>query len=90
MWWGDDGVTRPEDAYVEASVQRMLTEHPALSEQGLILRQTEGNLLVQGEVETAHRRDEIQRLIQAHFPDVHIECDIGVTRTHAPVDAEEL
>jgi hypothetical protein len=78
------------DAYVEAAVQRLLTEHPDLSEQGLILRRGEGNLLVQGEVESTHRRDEIRRLISENFPDVHIECDIGVTRTQAPVDAEEL
>jgi hypothetical protein len=78
------------DPYVEAAVQRLLTEHPDLSEQGLILRRGEGNLLVQGEVESRHRRDQIQRLITENFPEVHIECDIGVTRTQAPVEAEEL
>jgi hypothetical protein len=83
-------VNRAGDPYVEAAVQRLLTEHPDLSEQGLILRRGEGILLVQGEVESAHRREEIQRLIRENFPDVHIECDIGVTRTQAPVEVEEL
>jgi hypothetical protein len=83
-------VTSGGDAYVESDVQRMLTEHPDLSEQGLTLRRGEASLLVQGEVESEHRRDEVRRLITEHFPDVHIECDIGVTRTQAPVDAEEL
>jgi len=83
-------VSRSGDPYVEAGVQRLLTEHPDLSEQGLILRRGEDNLLVQGEVESIHRRDEIRRLITENFPDVRIECDIGVTRTQAPVEAEEL
>jgi hypothetical protein len=81
-------VTSGGDAYVESDMQRLLTED--LSEQGLTLRRGEGSLLVQGEVESAHRRDEVRRLITENFPDVHIECDIGVTRTQAPVDAEEL
>jgi hypothetical protein len=83
-------VTRAGDPYVEAAVQRLLTEHPDLAEQGLILRHGEGTLLVQGEVETAHRREQVHRLITENFPDVRIECDIGVTRTQAPVEAEEL
>jgi hypothetical protein len=83
-------VTESGDPYVEAAVQRMLTEHPDLSEQGLILRQGERSLLVQGEVESQHRREEIQRLLTENFPEVRIECDIGVTRAQAPVDAEEL
>jgi hypothetical protein len=30
------------------------------------------------------------RLLSQRFPDVLIQCDIGVTRAQAPVEAEEL
>jgi hypothetical protein len=83
-------MSRPVDEYVEAEVHRLLTEHPELAEQGLILHRREGTLLVQGEVESPYRRDQIRRLISQRFPDVRIECDIGVIRAQAPVDAEEL
>ncbi|GAA5198859.1 hypothetical protein GCM10023322_73160 [Rugosimonospora acidiphila] len=83
-------MTASGDAYVEAAVQRLLTEDPDLSEQGLTLRQGEGNLLVQGEVESADRREAILRRLTEKFPDLRVQCDIGVTRTQAPVDAEEL
>jgi hypothetical protein len=83
-------MSRQVDEYVEAEVYRLLTEHPDLAEQGLVLHRGEGTLLVQGEVESPHRRDEVRRLIGQHFPDVRIECDIGVIRAQAPVDAEEL
>jgi hypothetical protein len=83
-------MNRPVDEYVEAEVYRLLTEHPDVAEQGLTLHRGEGTLLVQGEVESPHRRDEVCRLIGQRFPDVRIECDIGVTRAQAPVDAEEL
>jgi hypothetical protein len=83
-------MSRPVDEYVEAEVHRLLTEHPDLAEQGLVLHRGDGRLLVQGEVESPHRRDEVRRLISQRFPDVKIECDIGVTRAQAPVDAEEL
>jgi hypothetical protein len=78
------------DEYVEAEVHRLLTEHPDLAEQSLVLHRRDGTLLIQGEVESAHRRDEVCRLISQRFPDVRIECDIGVIRAQAPVDAEEL
>jgi hypothetical protein len=83
-------MNRPAEEYIEAEVHRLLTEHPDLAEQGLTLHRGDGILLVQGEVESPHRRDEVRRLIGQRFPDVRIECDIGVTRAQAPVDAEEL
>jgi len=43
-----------------------------------------------GEVESDHRRDDILRLVTARFPGVPVHCDIGLTRTHPPMDAEEL
>jgi hypothetical protein len=83
-------MSQPVDEYVEAEVHRVLTEHPDLAEQGLVLHRRDATLLIQGEVESAHRRDEVRRLIGQRFPDVRIECDIGVIRAQAPIDAEEM
>jgi hypothetical protein len=83
-------MTGSVNEYVEAEVHRFLTESPGLAEQGLVLHRRDGILLVQGEVESVHRREEVHRLISQHFPDVRIECDIGIIRAQAPVDAEEL
>jgi hypothetical protein len=80
----------PPDEYLQATVQRLLTEHPEAAEQG-ITASVRGNALVLcGEVESAQRRQEILRLVLARFPDVPIQVDIGLVRTQAPIEAEEL
>jgi hypothetical protein len=76
--------------YLEEGIQRLLTEHGRIAEQGITVQRREHTVVLGGEVETAERRDEICRQITEHFPDVEITCDIGITRTSAPVDAEEI
>jgi hypothetical protein len=76
--------------YLEEGIQRLLTEHGRVAEQGITVQRREHTLVLGGEVESAERRDEICRQITEHFPDVEIICDIGITRTSAPVDAEEI
>jgi hypothetical protein len=78
------------DEYVEAEIQRLLAEDGKVSEQGITVQRREHTLILGGEVETAQRRDEICRQITAHFPDVEIACDIGVVRTQAPSEVEEI
>ena len=78
------------DEYVEAEIQRLLTENGAISEQGITLQRREHLLVLGGEVESAQRRDEICRLINANFPDVEIACDIGIVRAAAPSEVEEI
>jgi hypothetical protein len=73
--------------YLEEGIQRLRTEHGRIAEQGITVQR---RVVLRGEVETAERRDEICRQITEHFPDVEITCDIGITRTSAPVDAEEI
>jgi len=72
-------MSRPVDEYVEAEVHRMLTEHPDLAEQGLILHRREGTLLVQGEVESPYRRDQIHRLISQRLSREATRCTPGRT-----------
>ena len=86
---GDD-MTRQLDEYLEAEIQRLLTEHGRVAEQGITLQRREHTLILGGEVETAERRDEICRQITSRFPDVEIACDIGIVRTQAPTDIEEI
>ena len=78
------------DEYVEAEIQRLLTESGAIAEQGITLQRRDHLLVLGGEVESAQRRDEICRQITAHFPDLEITCDIGITRAQAPSEVEEI
>jgi hypothetical protein len=78
------------DEYLEAEIQRLLTEDDTVAEQGITVQRREHVLVLGGEVESAHRRDEICRTITSHFPDVEIACDIGIIRAQAPSEVEEI
>ena len=78
------------DEYVEAEIQRLLTEHGAIAEQGITLQRRDHLLVLGGEVESAQRRDEICRQITSRFPEIEITCDIGITRAQAPTEVEEI
>ena len=75
---------------LEAEIQRLLTEHDRISEQGITVQRRDHLVVLGGEVESAQRRDEICKQIHARFPDVEITCDIGITRAQAPGDVEEI
>ena len=75
---------------LEAEIQRLLTEHGRVAEQGITVQRRENVLVLGGEVESPQQREEICRQITAHFPDVEISCDIGITRTGTPNEVEEI
>ena len=75
---------------LEAEIQRLLTEDDAIAELGITVQRRDHLVVLGGEVESTHRRDEICRQITAHFPDVEIACDIGITRAQAPTEVEEI
>jgi hypothetical protein len=79
---------RPLDEYVEAEVQRLLTEDEG--EQGLTVARREHTLILCGEVESKARCEEIVRRVTGQFPDIDLLVDIGITRTSPPTEAEEL
>ncbi|WP_067496920.1 hypothetical protein [Actinoplanes sp. TFC3] len=83
-------MTHQLDEYMEAEIQRLLTEHGAVAEQGITVQCRENLLVLGGEVESAERRDEICRQITANFPDVQVACDIGIVRAAAPTEVEEI
>jgi hypothetical protein len=78
------------DEYVEAQIQRLLTEDGRVAEQGITVQRREHAVVLLGDVESTQRRDEICRQISAHFPDLEITCDIGITRAQAPSEVEEI
>ncbi|HTF07668.1 MAG TPA: hypothetical protein VK659_05790, partial [Asanoa sp.] len=66
--------------YTEAEVQRALAEDLGVAEQGITVVRSDAGLVLCGEVESPHRRDEIVRLVHERFPAVAFAVDIGVTR----------
>jgi len=83
-------MTQQLDEYLEAEVQRLLTEDGSVAEQGITVQRREHMLIFGGEVESPRRRDEICKRITERFPDVAITCDIGVVRAQAPSEVEEI
>jgi hypothetical protein len=83
-------MTRQLDEYLEADVQRLLTEHADVAEQGITVLRREQTLILVGEVESPARRAEILRRVTERFPDVRLSADIGITGTHPPSEPEEL
>ena len=83
-------MTNQLDEYLEAQIQRLLTENGRIAEQGITIQRRDNLVVLGGEVESAQRRDEICRQITDHFPDVEITCDIGITRSQAPNEVEEI
>jgi hypothetical protein len=78
------------DEYLEAAIQRLLAEGDVIAEQGITVHRRDHLIVLDGEVESPQRRDEICAQIATHFPDVDIVCDIGITRAAAPSEAEEI
>lgn len=82
--------THQHHEYTETEIQRLLAEDPGIAEQGITVVVRGETLVLCGEVESVGRRDHIEQLVAERFPDVRIDCDIGVTRTHAPDEVEKL
>jgi len=83
-------MTSQLDDYLEAQIQRLLTESGRIAEQGITIQRRDNLVVLGGEVESPERRDEICRQISAHFPEVELSCDIGITRAQAPNEVEEI
>ncbi|GAA0797276.1 hypothetical protein [Spirilliplanes yamanashiensis] len=78
------------DEYTEAEIQRVLTEDVDIAEQGITVVRREHALILCGEVESEHRRDEVVRRVRELVPGVPVTCDIGIIRAQAPSEVEEL
>ncbi|MFC3500971.1 hypothetical protein ACFOOK_08350 [Micromonospora krabiensis] len=85
----DTGVG-PPDEYLEAEIHRLLAEDPSVAEQGITVVRRENGLVLYGEVESRHRREEILRRVSERFPDLPVTSEIGVIRAQAPTEIEQL
>ena len=83
-------MTPQVDEYLQAEIQRLLTEDSRIAEQGITVQRREHTLVLGGEVASPQRRDEICRRLHEQFPDVEIACDIGIVRAQAPSEVEEI
>jgi hypothetical protein len=41
-------------------------------------------------VESPKRKERIEQVVAEKFPDLTVQCDIGVTRVHEPEEVEEV
>jgi hypothetical protein len=76
--------------YAEGRLQQLLAEDPRTNEQGIRVTRRDDGFVLSGEVECAERRDVICAVVAEAFPELHIQCDIGLTRTREPDDVEEI
>jgi hypothetical protein len=83
-------MTAQLDEYLEAEIQRLLSEDGRVAELGITVQRREHLVVLGGEVESEQRRDEICKRINERFPDVKITCDIGITRAQSPDEVEEI
>lgn len=90
MTLAGDGTNLGPDEYVEAEIQRLLTETPQVAEQGITVARLDGALMLQGQVESAHRREEILALVAERFPGTPVVSGIAITGAPAPTEAEKL
>jgi hypothetical protein len=78
------------EQYLEGELQHLLAEDDRITEQGIRFVRNDTGISLVGEVESAERRDAICRVVSEAFPDLPINCNIGLTRVNAPDDVEEL
>ncbi|MEU7866301.1 hypothetical protein [Dactylosporangium sp. NPDC049140] len=78
------------EQYVEGELQHLLAEDDRITEQGIRFVRTGAGIALVGEVESAERRDTICRVVSEAFPDLPVQCNIGLTRVHEPEEVEEL
>ena len=78
------------DQHVEGELQNLLAEDDRITEQGIRFVRTGSGIALVGEVESAERRDTICRVVAEAFPDLPVQCNIGLTRVHEPEEVEQL
>jgi hypothetical protein len=74
----------------EAALQRMLAEDDNLAELGVDVVRRDDTAVLTGQVESAHRREEIARRVAECLPGVRVRNDIVVVPVAAPTGAEDL
>jgi len=78
------------DQYAEGELQHLLAEDERITEQGIRFIRTGSGIALVGEVESAERRDKICQVVAEAFPELAVQCNIGLTRVHEPEEVEQL
>ncbi|MER7003342.1 hypothetical protein ABT297_09880 [Dactylosporangium sp. NPDC000555] len=78
------------DQYIEGELQNLLAEDGRIAEQGIRFVRTGSGIALVGEVESTERRALICQAVAEAFPDLPVQCNIGITRVHEPEEVEEL
>ena len=78
------------DQHLEARVQQLLAEDERVAELGIRVTRVEDGFALHGEVESAERCAQIERVIREAFPEVTVRCELFVTRVGEPEEAEQL
>jgi hypothetical protein len=78
------------DQYAEGQVQQLLAEDPRVAELGIRVVRIDDGFALYGEVESAERCAQIERVVHEAFPGLTVRCDLFVTRVGEPEEAEQL
>jgi len=76
--------------YQAARVHRALAEDPRTAELGIRVTVRGDAILLSGDVESEHRREEIDTVLHEIASDMRVFNDIRVTEVAAPTGREEL
>jgi osmotically-inducible protein OsmY len=76
--------------YVAARLHRVLAEDPRTAEQGVRVTVRGQQVMVSGDVASAQRRAELERVLREAAPDMVVHNDVRVVRAGEPIDREEL
>jgi hypothetical protein len=78
------------DQYTESHLQRLFAEDARIAELGIRVVRVEGGWVLCGEVESAQRREMIEQLVTAAFPDMSVRMGITITGCHEPGEPENV
>jgi hypothetical protein len=78
------------DEYAEAELQRSLAEGDDVAEQGIDIIRRDEIVVVQGEVESAARREAILRCVTDSFPGKEVRSEIVLIPVGVPTEAEDV
>jgi hypothetical protein len=78
------------DEYAEAELQRCLAEGEDVAEQGIDIIRRDDVIVVQGEVESAARREAILRRVSDTFPDKQVRAEIVLIPVTVPTEVEDV
>ena len=78
------------EEYADAQLQRAIAEDAGIAELGIDILTRGDCVVLNGHVESAQRRETIERRVTEHLPGYRLVNEIVVLKAEAPGPAEEL